>query len=151
MPNTTHPAVLWPLLLYFILVVIVAAALLWFTYYVGERHREQATTEPYESGMLPTGSARIRFPADFYLIAMFFVIFDIETVFIVTWAVSMRHLGWTGFVSIAMFIGVIFVALAYLWREGALDWGTSRRKRMRMITKEGNDQHEDRQQGSLSE
>jgi NADH-quinone oxidoreductase subunit A len=151
MPNTSHSAILWPLLLYFILVVIIVAALLWFTYYVGERHHEQATTEPYESGMLPTGSAHIRFPADFYLIAMFFVIFDLETIFIVAWAVSMRQMGWTGFVSVAIFIGVIFIALAYLWREGALDWGTSQRKRMRMLTKEGHYQHEDQQQGSLSE
>ncbi|HEX2951592.1 MAG TPA: NADH-quinone oxidoreductase subunit A, partial [Armatimonadota bacterium] len=106
---------------------------------------------PYESGMVPTGSARIRFPADFYLIAMFFVIFDLETVFIVAWAVSMRQVGWAGFTSICVFIGVLFVALAYLWRDGALDWGISRRKRLGRLTEEEMRQDEERSEHSFSE
>lgn len=145
----TQPVILWPLLLYFILVVVLAAALLGLTYFVGERHRERSTNEPYESGMLPTGSARIRFPAEFYLIAMFFVIFDLETVFVVAWAVSMRALGWAGFVAIAVFIGVLFITLAYLWREGALDWGTSRR--IGTSAKEGMRQHEEQRPRALTE
>lgn len=118
---------LWPLLVYFIIVVILAVGMLAVAYFIGERHRQPATIEPYESGMIPTGSARIRFPAEFYLIAMFFVLFDLETVFIVSWAIAMRELGWAGFYAALIFIGVLVVALIYLWRVGALDWGPKRR------------------------
>jgi NADH-quinone oxidoreductase subunit A len=128
---------LWPLLLYFLLVVAVAVALLLLTYYMGERHHERATSDPYESGMIPTGTARIRFPAEFYLIAMFFVIFDLETIFIVAWAIGMQDMGWPGFISVSIFIVVLFAALGYLWREGALDWGTSRRKKNAALLKKG--------------
>jgi NADH-quinone oxidoreductase subunit A len=115
---------LWPLAVYFAVVVVLAFGIILISYVLGERHREPATDIPYESGMLPTGSARLRFPADFYLIAMFFLIFDLETVFIVAWAIAMRKLGWTGYVQVLVFIGVLLVGLAYLWRIGALDWGT---------------------------
>ncbi len=120
------PVPIWPLLVYFILVALLIAAMLLIAHVVGERRSEQATGEPYESGMVPTGSARIRFPADFYLIAMFFVIFDVETVFIVSWAITARTLGWMGYTAVALFIGVLLVSLGYLWRAGALDWGPGR-------------------------
>ena len=73
-----------------------------------------------------TGSARVRLSAKFYLLAMFFVIFDLETVFIFAWAVSAREVGWPGYLEILVFIGVLAVALVYLWRLGALDWETAR-------------------------
>ncbi|HEY3378220.1 MAG TPA: NADH-quinone oxidoreductase subunit A, partial [Armatimonadota bacterium] len=114
---------LWPLAVYFILVVVLAAGMLVVAYLLGERHRERATDDVYESGMVPTGTARLRFPADFYLIAMFFVIFDLESVFIFAWAVSLRELGWAGYGEIVLFIGVLVAALIYLWRVGALNWG----------------------------
>jgi len=115
----------WPLVVYFVIVLILAAGMIVVSYLLGERHKERATDEVYESGMLPTGSARLRFPADFYLVAMFFVIFDLETVFIVAWAVATRELGWAGYFSMLIFVGVLVASLAYLWRIGALDWGTS--------------------------
>ncbi len=92
-----------------------------FSRLLGERHQERTTGEPYESGMTPTGSARIRFDANFYLIAVFFVIFDLETLFIISWAIAVRELGWTGYVEIVIFIGILFVALIYLWGVGGLD------------------------------
>jgi NADH-quinone oxidoreductase subunit A len=113
---------LWPLGAYFILVVILLAVMLFLSYILGERHKEQATDEPYESGAPIIGTARQRLTAKFYLVAMFFVIFDLETVFIVAWALTARSLGWTGYIEILIFIGVLLAALVYLWRLGALDW-----------------------------
>ena len=79
--------------------------------------------------MPPTDSARLRLSAKFYLMAMFFVIFDVAAVFIFAWVIAFRDLGWTGYLEILVFIGVLMVALAYLWREGALDWGPAKRRR----------------------
>ncbi|MBZ0157532.1 MAG: NADH-quinone oxidoreductase subunit A [Alphaproteobacteria bacterium] len=95
---------------------------------LGQRHRERATGEPYESGIVATGSARLRFDIKFYLVAMFFVIFDLEAVFIYAWAVSLRETGWAGYFEMLFFIGVLLAALVYLWRLGALEWGTARRR-----------------------
>ncbi|MCX7014303.1 MAG: NADH-quinone oxidoreductase subunit A [Candidatus Sumerlaeota bacterium] len=93
------------------------------SFVLGARHSDRATGEPYESGIVSTGSARLRFPIHFYLVAMFFVIFDLEAVFLFAWAVAVRELGWAGFAEALVFIGVLVAALAYLWRLGALDWG----------------------------
>ena len=113
--------VLWPLALYFFAVLALAIVMIGLSYFLGERHRERTTGEQYESGIMPTGSARIRFNANFYLIAVFFVIFDLETLFIISWAVAVRELGWAGYIEIVIFIGILFVALIYLWGVGALD------------------------------
>lgn len=128
--NTTaaQAAPLWPLALYTGLVLVVAAGMIGLSYLLGEHHRERATGEPFESGIETTGSARIRFPVKFYLVAMFFVIFDLESVFIYAWAVALRKVGWAGFGVAAMFIGALVAALVYLWRVGALDWGPSGRR-----------------------
>jgi NADH-quinone oxidoreductase subunit A len=96
---------------------------------LGQRHRDRATGEPYESGILSQGSAQIRLSARFYLVAMAFVIFDLEAVFIFAWALVMKQLGWTGYFAMLIFIVVLFIALIYLWRVGALDWGGTRNKR----------------------
>jgi NADH-quinone oxidoreductase subunit A len=118
---------LWPLALYFILVLILVAVMLGLSYVLGQRHRERATGEPYESGIVSTGSARLRLAAKYYLVAMFFVVFDLEAVFIFAWAVAFREVGWAGYIQVLVFIGVLVAALIYLWRLGALDWGTTRR------------------------
>ncbi len=120
---------LWPLVVYFAAVLVVVAGMLVISYLLGQRHHERATGIPYESGMLPTGSARLRFDVKYYLVAMFFVIFDLETVFIVSWAIAFRELGWAGYIEILIFIGVLVAGLVYLWRLGALDWGTRPRRR----------------------
>jgi NADH-quinone oxidoreductase subunit A len=123
-----NPVILWPLLLYFAAVVVLVAGMLGLSYVLGERHKEKATGKPYESGIPPTGSARLRFDVKFYLIAMFFVVFDLEAVFLFAWAIAFRELGWLGYVEVVVFVGVLLVALIYLWRVGALDWGPSRRR-----------------------
>lgn len=92
------------------------------SYLLGERHRDGATDQPYESGITPTGSAWIHFDVKYYLIAMFFVIFDVESIFVYAWAVVLVQAGWRGFATMSVFTGLLLAALAYLWRMGALDW-----------------------------
>jgi NADH-quinone oxidoreductase subunit A len=99
-----------------------------FSFVLGQRHAGRVTNEPFESGMPLTGTAMIRFSIKYYLVAMFFVIFDVESLFIFAWAVSVRELGWTGYIEIVIFIGILLAALAYLWKLGALDWGTLKHK-----------------------
>jgi len=122
---------IWPLAVYFAAVLVLVAGMLTLSYFLGQRHHEKATGEPYESGIVSTGSARLRFSAQFYLIAMLFVIFDLETVFIFAWAVAFRQLGWTGYLGILFFIVVLVAALIYEWRVGALDWGNRWQRKMR--------------------
>lgn len=117
----------WPLAVYFAAVVILVAAMIGFSYFLGERHRERQTDEPYESGVAATGTARLRFHIQFYLIAMFFVIFDLEAVFMYSWAVSLRETGWLGYLEMVVFIGILAAALVYLWRIKALDWRTNKK------------------------
>lgn len=115
--------ILWPLLLYTAVVVILTVVMLSLSYVLGERHKEPSTDEPYESGIISTGSAHIRFSAQFYIIAMFFVIFDLEAVFIFAWAIALKEVGWSGYIGALIFIGVLFAVLVYEWRIGALDFG----------------------------
>ena len=113
---------LWPLGVYVLAVVILVSLMIVLSSLLGERHREKQTGEPYESGIVSTGTARVRFDIKFYLIAMFFVIFDLEAVFIFAWAVSIRENGWLGYGEMLVFIGVLTATLVYLWRIGALEW-----------------------------
>ena len=119
----------WPLAVYFLLVVAVVTALVAFSYFLGERHGTRATNEPFEAGIVAVGDARLRLSAKYYLVAMFFVIFDVEALFIYAWAVALRETGWPGYIEALIFIGVLLAALVYLWRLGALDWGPRRRDR----------------------
>jgi len=81
-----------------------------------------AKSSPYESGMVPLGSTRERFSVKFYLVAILFIVFDLETVLLVPWAVMMRPLGWGGFVAASIFIVVLTVGLVYEWKKGGLQW-----------------------------
>jgi NADH-quinone oxidoreductase subunit A len=117
----------WTLGIYFLVVLFLVAAMLAVSYVLGQRHDEPATGQPYESGILSEGSARVHISAKFYLVAMFFVIFDLEAVFIFAWSVAARDLGWTGYWEMFVFIAILAAALFYLWRLGALDWNPSQR------------------------
>ena len=112
----------WPLVVYFVVVILLVSGMLAVSSVLGERHQEPATGAPYESGILSQGSAQVRLSAKFYMVAMFFVIFDLEAVFIFLWAIAGRELGWSGYREVLVFIGVLSATLAYLWRVGALDW-----------------------------
>lgn len=113
-------------MLYFMAVIGLMALVIGLSSVLGERHRERTTGEPYESGMVVTGSARRRFDVNFYLMAVFFVIFDLEAAYIFAWAVAFRQAGWSGYIEIAVFILILLAALAYLWKEGALDLAAKR-------------------------
>ena len=97
------------------------------SYLLGGRDHGRAKDEPFESGAVSVGSAQLKMPAKFYLMAMFFVIFDVEAVFLYAWAVSVRQNGWTGFAMVALFIVVLLAALFYLWRVGGLEWSPGRK------------------------
>jgi NADH-quinone oxidoreductase subunit A len=129
---------LWPLGVYFIAVVILMGIILALSYVLGERHRGPGMDIPYEAGAPIIGSGRQRLNAKFYLVAMIFVIFDLEAVFVIAWAVAARPLGWAGYIEILVFVGVLLAALVYLWRLGALDWG-SRTSEIRKRMGEGKD------------
>jgi len=113
-----------PLILYSALVVFVTGVML-ASYVLGQRHKDPTTGTPYESGIVSEGSARVRFSARFYLIAMFFVVFDLEAVFLFAWAIAAREAGWAGYWEAVIFIGVLLAALVYLWGIGALEWAPS--------------------------
>ncbi len=119
---------LWALGIYFVVVLFLVAAMLAVSFLLGQRHREPATDSPYESGIVSAGSAHARLSAKFYLIAMFFVVFDLEAVFLFAWAVAGRQLGWFGYWEVVIFSAVLIAALVYLWRLGALDWSSLRRR-----------------------
>ncbi len=126
---------LWPLVVYSALVIVLIGALVAFSYVFGERHRTRATNEPFEAGIVPVGDAHLRLSAKYYLIAMFVVIFDVEALFLYAWAVAVREAGWSGFIEAVIFIAILLAALIYLWRIGALEWGSSRRQAIRRGTR----------------
>ena len=97
--SATQATEIWPLVAYFFLVVTLVVGVMALSYIIGERHRSKATDEPFESGIVTVGLARLRLSAKFYLIAMFFVIFDVEAVFLFAWAVAFRELGWAGYIE----------------------------------------------------
>ena len=122
----------WALLIYVVLAVLIVGGMLIIPGLLGERHSrkpsrrlEEGTGEPYESGIRPTGSAKLRFPIQYYVVAMLFVIFDVEAVYLYAWAAVAQEAGWSGFLVAMVFIVLLMTALVYLWRAGALDWTTS--------------------------
>ena len=132
MDNPENDSALWPLFAYAGIVFCLIGAILLLSWFLGQRHRERATREPYEGGILSTGSARLRFSSKFYLIAMLFVIFDVEALYLFAWSTSIRESGWVGFVEAAIFILVLLAGLVYLVRIGALDWTPARSRRERI-------------------
>jgi NADH-quinone oxidoreductase subunit A len=120
--------VFWPFIVFAIVVVSLIGIMIGLSYVLGERHKEKTTDEPYESGIPPTGDARLRFSSGFYIIAMFFVIFDLDAAFIILWAISFRELGLPGYIGILIFVGLLIVLLIYELSIGALDFGPDGRK-----------------------
>jgi len=117
------------LVLYIALVIGLCVVMLGLSWVLGERTKyTRATLDPYESGILHVGLARYRFSAKFYLMAMFFLIFDLEALYVIAWAVSARESGWPGYIEMVVFLVILVAGLAYLWRLGALDWAPKPRK-----------------------
>jgi NADH-quinone oxidoreductase subunit A len=120
----------WGVALYVVLAGTVVATMLVVPKMLGQRHRDRSTGERYESGLPAAGGLPRRFSIEFYVVAMLFVVFDLETAFIFAWAVAAREVGWAGYIEIVVFVGLLAAALVYLWATGALDWGTSGRRRV---------------------
>lgn len=119
---------LLPLIIYFGAVLFITAVMLGGAYFLGQRHHAKAADEPFESGIVPTGDVHIRFSVHFYLLAIFFVIFDMETVFLFAWSVALKEAGWSGYIEALIFISVLIATLIYLGAIGALDWRTRRQR-----------------------
>ena len=118
-----------PVALMLLVAVLFGIVLLVLSGLLGPRRPTVTKVAPYECGMLPVGDARTRFPVRYYLVALVFVVFDLEAVFIYPWAVSFRQLNAEGlgvfaFFEMLVFMGVLLVGLVYLWKRGALDWET---------------------------
>lgn len=121
----------WPFLVYAAAVGVIVTAMVILSHFLGERHKEKTTGEVYESGVPATGNARLRFSSHFYLIAMFFVIFDLDAAFVIAWAVSFRELGLPGYIGMVVFIFILIAVLIYELSIGALDFGPKGKKIIR--------------------
>lgn len=114
---------IWTLPLYAAVVVALVAAMLAASHALGERRFEPATGQPYESGIVSTGGARLHISVGFYAVAVAFVVFDLEAVFLFAWAIAATALGWSGYVEAMIFIAVLLAALVYVWRRHLFEWG----------------------------
>jgi len=115
-----HPY--FPLLVLFTLAGVVVLVLLFIAQKVGPKSTNPVKAEPFESGNPPRGDARIRVSVRFYLVAMLFLIFDLEVVFLYPWAILFRHLGLFGLIEMGIFLGILLIGFIYVWKKGALEW-----------------------------
>ena len=122
MPGSFVPVSYLPILIFMAVALAFGVVTLLFGILVRPRHAYPAKLAPYESGSVPFSDARIPFPMRYYIIAMLFVIFDIETVFMYPWAVVYDKIGLLGLIEMAIFITILFVGYIYAWKKGALDW-----------------------------
>jgi NADH-quinone oxidoreductase subunit A len=111
-----------PLLLQMLLAMALSGAILGISTLVGRHKRTRAKDQPYECGIRPTGDAREPFSVQFYLVAMAFILFDIEAIFLYPWALVYRELKVFGFVEMLLYILILLAGYIYLWKKGALDW-----------------------------
>lgn len=111
-----------PILLHGVIVLVIAAAMVAASSLLGRHVPTRAKLMPYESGMIPTGNTRQPFSVKFYLVAMLFILFDVEAVFLYPWAVIFRELKMFGFVEMLLYMAIIFAGFFYIWKKGALDW-----------------------------
>ena len=114
-----------PLLIHFLVVCLLAGAIVTLSWLIGHRKPTRAKLSPYECGMTPQGDARERFSVKFYLVAMLFILFDVEAVFLYPWAVILRDLKMFGFWEMLVYIGIVLVGFFYVWKKGVLDWGAT--------------------------
>ncbi|OFV85044.1 MAG: NADH-quinone oxidoreductase subunit A [Acidobacteria bacterium RIFCSPHIGHO2_02_FULL_67_57] len=111
-----------PILIYMLAAGALAGGLLLANWLIGERRPNPTKLAPYECGIPPTGDAREPFAVKFYLVAMLFILFDVEAVFFFPWAVVYRDLKMGGFIEMFLYIGILLAGYVYLWKKGALDW-----------------------------
>ena len=119
-----------PLLIHFVLAGALATGMVLLSWLIGQRKPTRAKLSPYECGMVPIGDARQRFSVKFYMVAMLFILFDVEAVFLYPWAIILKDLkamgqGMFGFWEMIVYIGIVLVGYWYIWKKGALDWGVT--------------------------
>ena len=114
---------LYPFIIYSLFTVLIVCGLLVAARWLGARTTCPNKELPYESGIIPSGTARLAMPVPFYLVAIFFIVFDVETAFIFTWAIAWDRLGMAGLLHITFFIVALLVGLGWLWIKGGLEWG----------------------------
>jgi NADH-quinone oxidoreductase subunit A len=119
---TSYPDTYFPVIIQAVIAVVVAGALVAISFLLGKRVKNRVKDSPYESGIAPTGSARERFSVKFYLVAIVFILFDIEAVFLYPWAVVYRELKLFGFFEMLLFVALVLAGFFYIWKKGALDW-----------------------------
>ena len=115
----------FPVLVQALLAMALAAGLLTVSFVLGKKARNRVKDMPYESGITPTGDARQRFSVKFYLVAMLFILFDIEAIFLYPWVVVYRELRMFAFVEMLVFVVLILSGFFYIWKKGVLDWSVS--------------------------
>jgi NADH-quinone oxidoreductase subunit A len=111
-----------PLLLLFGVSLATAVGMVVLTHILNPARPTAQKAMPYESGMIPLGDTRARFSVKFYMVAISFIVFDLEAIFLIPWAVRMRELGWGPFLAMAIFVVVLAVGLLYEWKKGGLEW-----------------------------
>ena len=111
-----------PLMIHFLLVCGIATGMVVLSWVIGQHKKNRAKMSPYECGMTPVGDVRGRFSVKFYLVAMLFILFDVEAVFLYPWAIRLKKLGMFGFWEMMVYIGIVLAGLFYIWKKGALDW-----------------------------
>jgi NADH-quinone oxidoreductase subunit A len=126
---TNYLELYFPVLVQVVIAFAVAFGLVGMAFAIGQRVRGRVKQMPYESGMTPIGSARERFSVKFYLVAMVFILFDIEAIFLYPWAVVFRDLKMFGFVEMLLFIVLVLCGFIYIWKKGVLDWSAEETRR----------------------
>lgn len=126
MPSS-YTELYFPVLVQGIIAIGLASVLIGLSYLLGKKVRNRVKDMPYESGITPTGDARQRFSVKFYLVAMLFILFDIEAIFLYPWAVVYRDLKMFGFIEMLIFVVLILSGFFYIWKKGALDWSQPER------------------------
>jgi NADH-quinone oxidoreductase subunit A len=112
---------LWPIAVYFIVLAGLLAIMLLLSHFLGPKTKSRLDNIPYESGIVAAEQDKSRFSSHFLLFAIFFVIFDVETIFLFAWVIAFDEVGLAGFIEATIFIGILLAALIYLWRIGALE------------------------------
>jgi NADH-quinone oxidoreductase subunit A len=111
-----------PLLLMFLIAAALSGAILLASNFIGRHKQTREKDQPYECGIRPTGDAREPFSVQFYMVALLFILFDIEAIFLYPWALVYRKLAVFGFVEMLLYIVILLAGYLYLWKKGALDW-----------------------------
>jgi NADH-quinone oxidoreductase subunit A len=119
---------IWSVAVYVLAAMGLCGLMIGLSALLGGRSGGRARNEPFESGVVSASPERLRLSAKFYLVAVFFVIFDVEALFLYAWAISVRETGWPGFAEATIFIAILAASLVYLARIGALDWAPQARR-----------------------